>query len=80
MKITLVHAEIEAALINYVATQGIDISDKDVTVDMTAGRGGNGYTAEISISIKAEEVIKLEEVSATNDNEQPADSANLFTG
>lgn len=53
MKLTFNSQEIEQALISYVSTQGINLSDKDVTVNMTAGRGPNGHTAELDITNKA---------------------------
>lgn len=49
MKLELNQVEIEAALIEYVGSQGISISDKSITVDMVAGRGANGFTAHITI-------------------------------
>lgn len=50
MKLTFNSQEIEQALISYVAYQGIDLSNKDVSVNMTAGRGPNGHTAELNIT------------------------------
>lgn len=53
MKITLNDGEIEEALISYIGTQGIDIQDKDIEVNFTAGRkDGNGNTASIDIKAK----------------------------
>ena len=49
MKIELNHEEIEAALKAYVGQQGINIDNKAISVDMTAGRGEKGYTASITI-------------------------------
>lgn len=42
-------AAIEAALIAYVKDMGIDLSNADTSVSLTAGRGANGYTADITI-------------------------------
>ena len=49
MKVMLNDSEIKKALVNYVVSQGIDISGKEVVVDMTAGRGENGFSANIDI-------------------------------
>jgi len=54
MKLTFDSSEIEQALISYVSSQGIDLSDKNVSVSMTAGRGPNGHTAELNITHKKE--------------------------
>lgn len=50
MRITLNENEIKEALVRYVAGQGVDISGRNVEVSMTAGRGANGYTADIDIT------------------------------
>lgn len=49
MQIQLQHDEIEAALVEFIATQGFPLEGKKVSVEMKAGRGDNGYTAVISI-------------------------------
>ncbi len=50
MKIELNDSEIKDAVAAYVATQGVSTEDKDVQVTLRAGRGENGYTAEIEVS------------------------------
>lgn len=92
MKVMLNDAEIKIALVNYVVGQGIDISGKDVNVDMTAGRGENGFSANIDIVDASLESVETE-VSGTDDvsplpaddapngvasEEEPDDSTNLF--
>lgn len=52
MRITLNQNEIEQALRNYVASQGIELRDKQVEVTLTAGRGANGFYAELNIQAK----------------------------
>ena len=52
MKLTFNSQEIEQALIDFVSNQGINLSDKEVSVNMTAGRGVNGYSAELNIVTK----------------------------
>lgn len=49
MDVTLDGKEIEEALVQYVGGLGIDISNKEIDISMTAGRKENGYTAVISI-------------------------------
>jgi hypothetical protein len=50
MQITLNQDEIEKALKNYVASQGISITGKNVDVTLIAGRAPNGMSACINIS------------------------------
>lgn len=50
MNLTLNDAEIKKALTNFIATEGINIDHKKVTVTLIAGRGEKGHSAEIAIS------------------------------
>ena len=52
MKLTFNSQEIEQALIEFVANQGISLADKQVEVHMVAGRGSNGFSAELDITAK----------------------------
>jgi hypothetical protein len=54
MKITLNQVEIEEALKQYVSGQGISVTGKSIEVNITAGRGPNGVTAELDIVSEAE--------------------------
>lgn len=47
MRITLVQSEIEAALKQYIETQGISGNFTDINI--IAGRGANGFTAEVDV-------------------------------
>lgn len=49
MQINLKQSEIEVALKNYVAHQGISLYARDVSITFTAGRKESGISAEISI-------------------------------
>lgn len=62
MKLTLNHAEMTAAITQYVKRvfTGLD-PNAVVTVDMRAGRGENGYTAEVDITMPED---MLEQVAA----------------
>ena len=50
MKIELNDSEIKAAVAVYVATQGVNTEGKEVNVTLRAGRGENGYSAEIEVA------------------------------
>lgn len=54
MRIMLNQSEIEQALRQYAASQGIDVQGKRVEITLTAGRGANGFYAELNIEPKAE--------------------------
>lgn len=49
MQISLKQTEIVAALKMYIAAQGINLADKTVKIDFTAGRKEAGITADVSI-------------------------------
>jgi hypothetical protein len=49
MQITLDSSEIKQAIVSFVRDQGIDLTNTDVEVGMTAGRGANGTTATVDI-------------------------------
>jgi len=49
MDITLNQDEIEAAVREFIGTQGISISNKSIEISLTAGRGANGHSASITI-------------------------------
>lgn len=53
MQITLVQAEIEAAIINFVTSQVNVKPEMRIDVDLTATRGANGFTATIDIVHKS---------------------------
>jgi len=52
VNISLNNEEIESALRQFVKSLGIDLTNKEIDITMVAGRGGNGYKAEISIESK----------------------------
>lgn len=49
MNISLNNTEIEEALVYYIKSQGVDLSDKTINVTLIAGRGANGHSANIAI-------------------------------
>lgn len=85
MIITLNDKEITDALIQYVDTMGVNTSGKEVTVDMTAGRGSNGYKAEITIGatttteepVVEDNVVSIES-STVEEEDTPSTTSPLF--
>ena len=73
MRITLNQNEIEQALRNYVAGQGIELRDKQVEVTLTAGRGANGFYAELSIQAKDCPVEAYSVIGMLVDEEEEAE-------
>jgi hypothetical protein len=49
MQIDLNQDEIEAAIVSYITSQGIDLTNKGTAVTMVAGRGERGFTATVEI-------------------------------
>ena len=58
MKIILVQTEIEDAIKAYVGNN-VSLGDQELEVDLTAGRGGNGFTAEIAVTTGNQAKVKL---------------------
>jgi len=52
LTILLDQAAIEEALTNYIGetTLGVDLSKKEVSIKLTAGRSGHGHRAEVTIA------------------------------
>ena len=53
MKVQLDNSEILDAINAYAKDLGLPVEDKHVEVTLRAGRGGNGYTADIDITEEA---------------------------
>jgi len=51
MQINLNNAEIEKAIVAFIADQGINLEGKKVEVQMVAGRGRTGHSANVIIAI-----------------------------
>jgi hypothetical protein len=49
MQIQLRQPEIVEAIQQYIVRQGLNLSNKTITVSFTAGRGGSGVSADIAI-------------------------------
>ena len=65
MRINLNEEEIQTALTEYISNQGIDLSQKRVSVELTAGRGVNGHKADI-------EIISADSVDAVDSSTEMA--------
>lgn len=52
--IVLQQVAIEESLINYIENLGVNVKDKKIDVDLTAGRGANGFSASITLSKKSD--------------------------
>jgi hypothetical protein len=71
MKLMMNQAEIERALVNEAGRMGIDLSNKETRVDLIAGRGPEGFKAEIEIVDvieTSEEAASADEAVAPDDN------------
>ena len=66
MQISLRQHEIEKAVVDYIAEQGITIAHKEISVAFTAGRGATGLSAEINIEPLGSQFIAKMETSATD--------------
>lgn len=74
MKIQIRQPEIQAALKDYIAKQGINLQGKDFTVEFTSGRKGTGLIADIDISESTAsfEVVSIPVVSETEVQATPS--------
>ena len=89
MKIEINNNEINEAIKDYVISQGIDVSNSDVSVDFTAGRK-KGNSALVTIAPKGSmatpTVEKTETVTATDTPEEATaeettgENLDLFSG
>jgi len=79
MKIEIEQAEIETAIIEYVASQGLPIKAEQAEVDLKAGRGENGMTATISIN-QGKATVKVNTERKVEAVDEPADSKKLKFG
>jgi hypothetical protein len=68
MQVQLKQAELNAAVRQYVAAEGLSLVGKDVSIEFTAGRGENGITATVSI----ENGVTLPVLPDENDSAKPA--------
>ena len=90
MRIQLNQSELEKAVVAYISSQGVDISNKSVDVDFTAGRGQNGITVDVDInepgtpsltmqvSTHSEPAFSEENVPEDNSEEEETPAASLF--
>lgn len=79
MRIQLRQIEIEEALQQYIVTQGINLTGKDVKIDFTSSRGEAGLTADVDITNAADggkhraaTVVQVAEQPAAQAEKAPA--------
>jgi hypothetical protein len=77
LNISLNNAEIEEALVAYIGEQGISISNKAVSVKMTAGRGNNSYSAAIEIAPTTAPVTSITSASEATEIEPVAPAVQM---
>lgn len=65
MLIKLRQTEIEEALSQYIANQGINLTGKQVKIDFTASRSSDGLTADVDISNGGHTTIPAGAISRT---------------
>lgn len=68
MNVTLNNTEIEKAIVAFVGSQGISLVGKSTSVQLIAGRGGNGMSASISID---EDKVQLATLTSLSDTAVP---------
>ncbi len=74
MTLTLDQEAIQVALIDFVRAQGINLDGKDIEVSLTAGRGANGHSAEITIETASNETRSAKEAKAEPEADEPETS------
>ena len=62
MRIQLDQEELEEAIQAFITSQGIDLTNIIVDIDLTAGRGPNGFTAIVALSKKETETESVTSV------------------
>ncbi len=72
MKIIIVQAEIEEAIINHILGQMTISEDQELSVDLSATRGADGMTAEIIVKAKAAAEAPVRKKAATAAPSKPA--------
>lgn len=79
MQITLNQDEIETAIKDYVGNQIVIAEDMEISVDMKAGRGDNGYTATLDIR-PAKTAKKKTVYRSTPQATEPAEEPKIARG
>ena len=81
MQITINDAEINEAIHDFIGKQGIAITDKQLDINFTAGRGVNGNSATVDISEPTVNTTPCMPEDIITDIEDPVaiDSDHLFT-
>ena len=72
MRVTLVHAEIQAAVVAMLAKRGINIEDQDIAVAFSMGRKNTGLSATVDIVDPS--VVQLPD-AVVDEDEDPVPTA-----
>jgi len=70
MKIHLDETELKTAITQYIDNEGLDLSQKDLDIQLTAGRGANGHYADVIIVPKGTLIEKAELPLDDNEEEE----------
>ena len=73
MEISLKHDEMIQAVKDYVEATGIPLANKEVVVDLKAGRGENGHSAHIQILPVTAQKSEDEDSEASEEDSQAID-------
>lgn len=69
MKIHLEEAELREAVILYIESEGIGLSDKEVDVKFTAGRNPVAHSADVEIRTRKEETTDVSDTDDVEDDD-----------
>jgi hypothetical protein len=77
LQVTLDNASILTAIADYVANQGINVTDKQLDISLVAGRGTKGFSATVDISdaVTVENINVPEVVAVTHEEEDVTNTA-----
>lgn len=56
MKIHLNETELKQAIEQFIDNQGIDLSQREISIELTAGRGARGHYADIHLAQPGQEI------------------------
>ncbi len=73
MQLILNQSDLDQAICTYVATLGMDLLNKNVVVNFTAGRGVNGNTATVEITKDIQANTTTEPATEVNTETKDAD-------
>jgi hypothetical protein len=87
MLVTLNQDEIEAAIVHFVNSHAVNTTDKTISIGLVAGRKGNGFSANVSISndktpaavhVLSEAIDEDTSEAVIVDDEEELETTNIF--